>query len=199
MMRPWRRERDLRAERQSSTGGFRVSLGWRTFVLVGLLAFAGCGYTLASTGELTRLAADRGIAVGAVDNRSAEPEAGLIAARFAGRGLAARGVLGRSSSALELRIRVDALDAQPAGSGGPDSSIGLPQRVPLWQANGSLSLQLVDRSREPALVIASSSARGGEEYRPGDDVEATEVSRSLALHRLLESLVVRALDGLSAR
>lgn len=197
-MRPGLREHDPRPERTRSSGGRRVYEFVRLVVVAGLLASVGCGYSLVSTGKLTGLAGERGIVVGDVDNRTAEPEAGLIAARFAGRGLAARGVLGRAPGALELRIRVDALDAQPAGSGGFSSSLGLPQRVPLWKAEGYLSLKLVDTSEHPARLVASSSARGSEEYRPGDDIEATEVSRSLALHRLTESLVFRALDELSA-
>lgn len=170
----------------------------RLFIGASLLFSVGCGYTLASTGQLTRLAADRGIVVGTVDNRTAEPEAGLVAARLAGSGLAARGVLGRSPGALELRIRIDMLEAHPAGSGGGKTSLGLPQRIPLWQAKGSLSLELVDTSFDSPRRVATSNVRGSEEYRPGDDIEATEVSRALAIHRLVETLVVRALDSLSA-
>lgn len=195
-MRPSLREHDPRTERLRSTGGFRVSKIFRTIVITALMGAVGCGYTLSATGQLSRHAAERGVVVGAVENRSGEPEAGLIVARLAGRGLAARNVLGRSSDALELRIKVDVLDAVPAGSGGPTTSLGLRQRVPLWRATGRLSMRLVDTSEEPARLIASSTASGNEEYRPGDDVEATEVSRSLALHRLTEALVQKGLDAL---
>lgn len=130
------------------------------------------------------------------ENLSSEPEAGLIALRLAGRGLAHRGLLGEAGHALELHVRVDSLDALPAGSGGPHSSIGLPQRVPLWRARGRVTLELVDPTETPPRIVGRGSAQDFEEYQPGDDIEATEVARALALHRLLETLVNDALDSI---
>lgn len=137
--------------------------------------------------------------MGPVDNRSAEPEAGLVVARFAGQGLAARELLGRAPAALELRVRIDHLDADPVASTGARSSTGVPKRIALWRARGRLTLELVDTTSGEDKVVAAGAVSGTEDYQGGDDIEATEVSRDLALERLLERLVRDGLDRITAK
>lgn len=134
------------------------------------------------------------MAVAGVDNRSTEPDAGLIVARFAGQGLAARGLAGRAADGLSLYVVIESLDADPVAAGGPRTSQGLPQRVALWRVRAQLALRLVDTTQQPEKVIATSRAAGTEEFQSGDDIEATEVSRALAMERLLERLVRDGLD-----
>lgn len=145
---------------------------------------------------LPTLAEGRGVVVAGVDNHSTEPDAGLIVARYAGQGLAARGLSGRSDTSLSLLVTIESLDADPVAAGGLPTTQKLPQRVALWRARGQLWLRVVDTAQQPEKVVASSRVSGSEEFQSGDDIEATEVSRSLATERLLERLVRDGLDML---
>jgi hypothetical protein len=70
-----------------------------------------------------------------------------------------------------------------------------PQNVQLWRIEVRLQLRLVDRGTE--TTVAKSSVTEAEEYRAATDLEATEVSRRLALERAATRATENGLDRLA--
>ncbi len=146
-----------------------------------------CGYSFAVGPGLATLAAGRRVTVGAFENQSAEADAGIVAARAAGRALAARGLSGRGG--LVLRGWVEGVSSAPSGVAGS-------QDVQLWVAQVQLRLELREGAGPDAKVLARAQVAESEAYRPGNDIEATEAARELALARLFERCLDDGLDRL---
>ncbi len=146
-----------------------------------------CGYTLGSGSGLATLHADRPVEVGRIENASFEPDAGPLFVRALSRALPAR--VGRTSGTPPLALdgTVESVRTIPVGFVGT-------QNVQLWRVEVRLQLSLVDRHADKAL--ARSSVVEAEEYRAGTDIEATEVSRRLALERAAIRAAENGLDRL---
>jgi hypothetical protein len=147
-----------------------------------------CGYTLGAGSGLTTLHADRPVEVGRIENASFEPDAGPLFVRALSRALPAR--IGRTSGAAPLTLdgTIESVRTIPVGFVGP-------QNVQLWRIEVRLQLGLVDRGDGKA--VARSSVTEAEEYRAGTDIEATEVSRRLALERAATRAAENGLDRLA--
>jgi hypothetical protein len=167
-----------------------VASGSLRLVGVVLAAFAvgGCGYRLATGSGLERAAAGRAVEVEVFANRSAEADAGFIAARAAQRAVAPRlGSSGADGPPLRLAGTIQSASFGPVAYDGAGA-------VSLWRAQVRVGLVL----RDPVgTSVAEASAEGAADYPSGSDPESTEVSRRLAFHRLLERLVDAGLDRLA--
>lgn len=151
------------------------------------LAASGCGYRLAAAGGLERAVAGRPVTVEVFENRTVEADAGFIAARAAGRAIAPR--LGTPAAGAPLRLggTVQTLSSLPVAYDGAGA-------VSLWRVQARLGLVLREAD---GAVVASSVVEGAVDTPAGADAESTEVSRRLALARLLEQLVDEGLDRLA--
>ncbi len=158
-------------------------------VASGLVLFLpGCGYTLGAGGGLAQVAPGRAVRTGPFDNLSFEADAALQAQRAVARELAVRGA-GAGEGDAVLAGRVDEVRFVPVGIVGT-------QDVRMWRVEARLSLTLREGTPDGAR-LASAVVAGGEDYRGYAGVEATEVSRRLALARLLERLAAEGLDRLA--
>lgn len=153
-----------------------------------VMSALGCGYGFSAGAGLATVAAGRPVALARFENRSLEADAALLAGRAAARALAARGASG--AGAAVLSGVVDGVQSTPVGVLGP-------QNVAVWRTEVRLRLELRDGDRPDARLLAKSAVVATEDFRSGTDVEATEVSRRLALQRLVERAVVEALDRLA--
>ncbi|MFM2152473.1 MAG: hypothetical protein RL199_908 [Pseudomonadota bacterium] len=153
-----------------------------------VFVFCGCGYTLGAGSGLSTLHNDRPVEVGRVENASFEPDAGPLVVRALSRALPSR--VGRTSAETALVVdgTVESVRTLPVGFVGP-------QNVQLWRVEVRLQLRLVDRPA--ATLTAKSSVTEAEEYRAAADLEATEVSRRLALERAATRAAENGLDRLA--
>ena len=148
----------------------------------GLVAFAAvsgaCGYRFAAAPELPGGA--RAISLGAVENETAEPEAGALVRDHLGRRAAAAGALGESE--VRLAGRVVRVRAQPEAFPGAVGSAGLyalSMEAEAWiEGAGGRRLHRV-------------RASGSEPFYAGRDAAETESNRRRALERLAERLAQR--------
>jgi len=131
-----------------------------------------------------------------VQNETSEPDAGLLAAREAERALARCGAARGAGGPLEISGAVERLSFVPSAAG--------PQRVAVWHAEARLRLTLSDPGAA-GRVLARAVVSGTEDFLPGaadpatgrERLEATEVSRRIAVERLLRRLASEALDRLA--
>jgi len=151
-------------------------------------ALPGCGYSLGAGSGLAQVAPGRAVRAGPFDNGSFEADAALLAQRAVSRELGVRGA-GAGAGDAVLVGRVDEVRFVPVGVVGT-------QDVRLWRADVRLSLTLHEGAPD-GRRIASAVVTGSEDYRGLNDVEGTEVSRRLALSRLLERLAAEGLDRLA--
>lgn len=178
-----------RLRRRRSLGGRAALAG---VVVFSALTLPACGYTFAARGGPLALAQGRAVQVEVFENRTTDGEAGILASRKVAETLAARGALTGSAPGAPLRLTgvVDRIRAEPA-------AVEVPQRVLLWRLEVSLRLALRDGPGPDAPVIARSSVSDAEEFLAGADIEATEVSRALAISRVMERLAEAAVDALA--
>jgi outer membrane lipopolysaccharide assembly protein LptE/RlpB len=151
-------------------------------LLVAALVCAGCGYQLARTGTLPRAA--RAVRVSAVDNRTAQAEAGGLFAAALRSELSARGELaGDGTEAPLLEIELAALRNAPSAFGAATA--------PAFRVEADLRFRL----REQTGTIAYEDATtGAEDYLVGVDVLGTEANRRAALRRLATTLAREAVE-----
>lgn len=170
-------------------------------LLAGVVVFSlhACGYTFAGTGALGERARGRALAVGEFENRTAEPEAALLASRATARALARAGAGHETTKPAGIVSgRVEEAHAVAASPIGPVQN----QQTREWQVGGvalwraDARLQLVLRDAETKAIVGQVTVSGNEVYTPGSDTESTEVARRLALERLFERLAAEALSRL---
>lgn len=124
------------------------------------------------------------------ENRSLETDAAIIASQAAARQLSVRGVRVGSGSPLTLAGWVENVTAIPLGPTGA-------QQIGMWRVDARITVELREAGRsEPLARVSVSDSRS---FLPGSDIEATEVSRRLAVHHLLEKLSVTAVDRLNPK
>lgn len=176
-------------QRRSIRHGCRGGLGALAAAVLSL-AIGGCGYTWGALLPASDLVRGRPVRVQPVDNRSATPEAGIVATRAMGRAIARQGALGAGagSDAIVLQGTVTRLDVVPAG-------VSPPQGVPLWRLDGAMAVEL--RGPSGGERLASGHASGQELFNAGVDIEATEAARRVAVERLLERLASEAVERLA--
>ena len=148
---------------------------------------AGCGYTLGAGAGLSSLHEGRPVLVGRVENQSSDPEAGPLLVRSLSRALPSRG--GRAGGQpFVVDATIESVRTIPVGFVGG-------QNVALWRVEVRLQVRLVDHDGD--ATVARSSIVEAEEYRSGTDLEATEVSRRLALERVVTRAAENGLDRLA--
>lgn len=175
--------------RQALPGGFGVCFSLALALAAATLG--GCGYGFSAGAGLETVAKDRPVTLGTIENRSREADAALVASRFLARGVAARATGGAAPAAV-LAGGVESVVVEPIGFGGIPGPTQ--QEVTVWRATVRITLVLRDGA---GVVLARSDVTGSEEFLPGSDLEATEVSRRVALHRLIERVAGDALDRLA--
>lgn len=146
------------------------------------LAYAGCGYQLARTGALPRGA--RAVRVAAVQNRTAQAEAGGLFGSALRDELTARGELaGEAGGAPLLEAELLALRNAPSAFGAATA--------PAFRVEADLRFKL----REPTGAVSyEDAATGAEDYLVGVDVLGTEANRRAALRRLAVALAREAVE-----
>lgn len=156
-------------------------------VVFGVVA---CGYGFAANPGISRLAANRPVQVPAFDNRSLEAEASTIATAAAAREVAVRGALVTEGEApLVMTGTIERVTATPLFPG------ATPLSMSQWRVDARIVVQL--RERGQPKPIAQSAINDGQNYLSGGDIEATEVSRRLAVQHLLERMATNAVDALA--
>jgi len=162
-------------------------------VVFSLLTAPACGYKFAAGSALSNIAAGRPVRVEPFQNRTTEAEAAILAVRSVQRAVAMRSRLGEAVTAVPGELvaegTVEALTATPVNITGPQS-------VGLWVMSGRISIEL--REPQSGKVVARSVVADSEQYVSGADIEGTEVSRRLAMSRLMEKLGAMAVDRLAA-
>ncbi len=148
---------------------------------------AACGYTLGAGAGLSSLHQGRPVVLGRVENHGFEPDAGPLVVRALSRAVPSH--VGRAAGEpFGLDATIESVRTVPVGFVGPQS-------VALWRVEVRLQVSLVDRAGPG--TVARASVVESEEYRAGADIEATEVSRRLALERVLTRAAENGLDRLA--
>ncbi|GAC1337344.1 MAG: hypothetical protein NVSMB23_03680 [Myxococcales bacterium] len=162
-------------------GGRRSLRLARAAGLLAALGIAGCGYQLTRTGALPQGA--RAVRVAAVENRTAQAEAGGLFGRALRDELTARGELAAEGSGAPL------LEAELAALRNAPSAFGA-ATAPAFRVEADLRFRL----REQGGVTYEDAATGAEDYLVGIDVLGTEANRRAALRRLAAALAREAVE-----
>jgi Lipopolysaccharide-assembly len=148
-----------------------------------VLAAVGCGYRVARPGDVPK---GQDIRVAAVQNYTAQVEAGGVFAGAIRDELAARGRLApEGASGPELTAELISLASVPSALGAQGASAF------------SLSATVRIRLRDASGVVYEDQEGLGEDYLAGVDVLGTEANRRAALRRLARNLSRDLLERMS--
>lgn len=147
------------------------------------LLLSSCGYQLAQGGALPSGA--RQVRVAAVDNRTAQAEAGGVFAAALRDELAARGRLAPEGAAQVPRLEPALLAVRSAPSAFGAASAAA------YRIEADLRIRLTDPS---GAAIYEDAQGGSEDYLAGIDVLGTEANLRAALRRLAAALARDAVD-----
>jgi hypothetical protein len=171
--------------RRSSARGSRGARGRRSkgaaslsLLLLGL----GCGYQLQHGSGLPHGA--RSVRVAAVDNRTAQAEAGGVFAAALRSELASRGRLaGEGFSGPLLEAELSAIRSAPSAFAAA--------AAPAFRLEADLKVRLRDSG---GAVVYEDTLSSAEDYLAGVDVLGTEANRRSALRRLSAALAQRLVE-----
>jgi hypothetical protein len=153
---------------------------------VAALAASGCGYSFTHGGRLPRGA--ESLRVAAVDNRTAQAEAGGIVGGALRDELSARGQLSAEGAAAPVaELQLVALRSATSALSGSGAFA--------FRLDAEVRLRVRAASGEP---IYEDQALLGEDYLAGEDVVETEANRRAALRRLSRALARELVERMAA-
>lgn len=147
------------------------------------LLLASCGYQLARGGALPSGALR--LRVGAVENRTAQAEAGGVFAAALRDELSARGRLSEEGAGPSARLDAALLSVRSAPSAFGAASAAA------YRLEADLRVRVSDAA---GAVVYEDAQTGSEDYLAGIDVLGTEANRRAALRRLSAALARDAVD-----
>lgn len=158
-----------------------MARAYRAAVLAAALVLAGCGYRFSVGGSGLPPEA-KAIHVPVFENRSGDPEAGAVFAKALGDSLAARGLLGGSSSPTRIEGVVTTVWAKPQLPHATRPDYLSPS---LYAVEAGVRLTLVVDGR----VTCSRDFYASETYLPAAELLALEANRGEALRRLAATMM----------
>lgn len=175
---------DMARSRLRSAAGFVASV-------LALAALSSCGYTFGSRSGPLPKANGHPVEVATFRNLTTEADAGILLSRAVAEELASRGALRGSGPPVVVEGTVERLLFDPVGIAS--------QGVSTWRAHARATVVL----RAPGVggnapsVLLRTTLSEWEEYLAGEDIEATEVSRRMALSRMFRRMAESAANALA--
>lgn len=152
----------------------------RASCLLALLGLAACGYRF-SVGEAALPRGIGAVYVPVFENRSSEPEAGVIFAEALAETFARSGEAGGPSSPAKVEGEIVSLVSSPAATQRDGRGVGV------YRVRAKVRLRLLHQG----ALVCSREVEEGEDYLPSQTLLGLDASRRQAVRRLASRMMDR--------